>query len=531
MPSPTLSAAGRFLRTYPLTIVAFAGGIAGLAWFPRWLADDAFILFRYADNLARHGQLTFNPGQTPVEGYTGILYPLLLAALRLPGIPADVAGPWLLPLSTLGGALFLVWIFNLLTAGEIVRGGCVLLYFSYPLIYLHSASGMETMLFTTAMLAAIYSFLRLFSDRGKFRHREAYFAAALLILGLARPEGVAFAAFLFCAALATYRKLGRATQPLWKRVLLFFILPGAAYFVWRFSYYGHLLPNTFYAKRHAAGWNPAVWLNLQSFFFEFLFLPAGGILLGAAFLIAGRQSRPETPVASRESGLSLAAAAAAMLLFAATLILTYARAELWMNFFFRFWMPLLPPVIALLGVTLGRAFSGLGRSPERASIRRFLLPAFAAVILGGQLVLNLQAFPVEVRYARDYALLHEEEHRPAGRYLRDQLRPDQTVAVFIDAGRIPYYADRPAIDFGGLNDPFLPFSPRDAQTLREYFFRRQPAAVAATSFAWDHLAGLAEFMPIAADARFQSYRLVEKFRSRSPITWYLFIYRREEPVE
>jgi hypothetical protein len=131
-----MNRAGRLIRAYPLTIIALLGGLVGLVRFPRWLADDAFILFRYADNLARTGQLTFNPGHTPVEGYTGILYPLLLAGGRLLGISPEVAGPWLTLLATLGSALLLVLILNLLKAGEWLRGIVLLLFFSYPLIYL-----------------------------------------------------------------------------------------------------------------------------------------------------------------------------------------------------------------------------------------------------------------------------------------------------------------------------------------------------------------------------------------------------------
>src|SRR3954454_23338088 len=41
--------------------------------------DDAYISFRYARNLAEHGQLVFNLGER-VEGFTNFLWTVLLAA-------------------------------------------------------------------------------------------------------------------------------------------------------------------------------------------------------------------------------------------------------------------------------------------------------------------------------------------------------------------------------------------------------------------------------------------------------------------
>ena len=54
--------------------------------FPRSVVDDAFIFARYSRNLAMDGQLTWNIGEDPVEGYTGILLPLLYALLMKCGL-------------------------------------------------------------------------------------------------------------------------------------------------------------------------------------------------------------------------------------------------------------------------------------------------------------------------------------------------------------------------------------------------------------------------------------------------------------
>ena len=45
-----------------------------------FLNDDAFISFRYAQNLAEHGELTYNLGER-VEGYTNFLWTVLMAGV------------------------------------------------------------------------------------------------------------------------------------------------------------------------------------------------------------------------------------------------------------------------------------------------------------------------------------------------------------------------------------------------------------------------------------------------------------------
>src|SRR3954465_2857630 len=53
-------------------VATLAVATAQFLRFPRATVDDAFITYRYAENLARHGELTFNVGGNPVEGYTGV---------------------------------------------------------------------------------------------------------------------------------------------------------------------------------------------------------------------------------------------------------------------------------------------------------------------------------------------------------------------------------------------------------------------------------------------------------------------------
>jgi hypothetical protein len=67
---------GRGQRTPPwfpiLTAAAVLWGVAA-AWRRAWLSDDAYISFRYAENLANGLGLVFNRGER-VEGYSNFLW-------------------------------------------------------------------------------------------------------------------------------------------------------------------------------------------------------------------------------------------------------------------------------------------------------------------------------------------------------------------------------------------------------------------------------------------------------------------------
>jgi arabinofuranosyltransferase len=59
-------------------VVAAVAGLVLLAWVNRFIQDDAFISFRYAENLVRGEGLVWNQGER-VEGYSNFLWTILIA--------------------------------------------------------------------------------------------------------------------------------------------------------------------------------------------------------------------------------------------------------------------------------------------------------------------------------------------------------------------------------------------------------------------------------------------------------------------
>jgi arabinofuranosyltransferase len=203
------------------------------AWSLLWASDDAYISFRYADNLAHGHGLVYNPGER-VEGYTDFLWTVIAAlVIRLKGDPGQVTIIINL-LSFVGLILLVERLGRRLCAAPVVIGVAALLI----------AANYTMASFATACI-------------------ETMFAAMLVTLALERVDsghalaggvaGVAAAMThpdhgIFYAALALALLMDRTRR----RDLLYFALPFVVifvpYFVWRWRYYGDLMPNTFYAK-------------------------------------------------------------------------------------------------------------------------------------------------------------------------------------------------------------------------------------------------------------------------------------------
>lgn len=193
--------------------------------------DDAYISFRYAAQWAAGHGPVFNVGER-VDGYTNFGWVALLAG-------ADVAGlslPAVARAASLGAALLGVLLVGRHRLGG---GGAAILLAACGSWARWGQDGMEGVAFAVALVAALLC--------GLGQDRSARIGPAGLLFGLAtllRPDG----ALWFGAAVALRAALpGRSWRSLGGDVVAWaaIVLPWAA---WRWGYYGHPLPNTFYAK-------------------------------------------------------------------------------------------------------------------------------------------------------------------------------------------------------------------------------------------------------------------------------------------
>ena len=258
------------LRIAILTAVILIG--LSYAYYFSWVAEDAYISFRYARNLVEGHGLIFNPGEK-VEGYTNFLWTLLL----VPGLALQM-NPESISLTL--GLIFttLSFIFLFYTHQEFI-GKNSIPFFLFALATNYtwacfSTSGLETSLLS-ALLAASFYFLP--------KHTQNFSESKLAIIGalqalavMTRPDAV-----LAFGVIATYTiirsvQLRRLKSVAW---LIFpFIALYVPYFLWRYNYYGYFFPNTFYAKAASEPYYQQgltyVWEFAQRYsLWAFLFVP------------------------------------------------------------------------------------------------------------------------------------------------------------------------------------------------------------------------------------------------------------------
>lgn len=206
-----------------------------IAWDLKWLSDDGFISFRYAENLARGHGLVFNPGER-VEGYTNFLWTVVIAA----GIKLGLdAGQFALVFGMVCFAAALIVSQRLVLrleppgAKAAIPIAGILLGLNYTFASF-ATSGLETMF---AALLTIWAVER----------ATAKSPMAAGFLGIAAVMSHPDHAVLYVALAACLLLDPEQRKTAW-RYAVPFVAVYLPYFVWRWAYYGDLFPNTYYAK-------------------------------------------------------------------------------------------------------------------------------------------------------------------------------------------------------------------------------------------------------------------------------------------
>lgn len=208
------------------------------------LFDDAMISMRFAKNLVNGYGLVWNPGETPVEGFTNPLWTIWMAALHL--LPVATSKVSLLvqvsgAVFMLGTLIFVRKISLDLANNELVSLLAVILTAFYMPLNNWALLGMEVSLLVLLISASTYLFLQnLRTDRFSFW--------PYLLLGLGTlvrfDMTVPFLVSMIFMVIADSKN--RRRHLLWGLTTLLITLGGQTMLRW--SYYHDLLPNTYYLK-------------------------------------------------------------------------------------------------------------------------------------------------------------------------------------------------------------------------------------------------------------------------------------------
>lgn len=420
--------------------------------------DDAYITLRYARHLAEGEGLLWNLGHEPVEGYSNFLF-VLIGAFALEATGEPILTFKLLCVGALGATCVLTY---LLARRWVDRGAAIipsLLLTGYSGTILWTVSGLETAFFQALALCSVYCFVVGCESAGiGVRTQDAspssrlnslafaqsaapwraFCAAGLFacLASLTRPEGpllpIVFALALTMVLVRRWitssdddstpspRQVFKALLAL----LLTFGIPYAAYFAWRWTYFGEFLPNTVYCKADYAG-DP--WVLLKGFWGHASLLVIASLLL------------PFKRFDIRYVVLLAIPAAYAIILFGADPIVAYGNRHFLTSY-------ALITITAVAG-SLTRLQQLLNRLPISSMVLSLL------VMLG---LTGWQASLAEDRaYLRSWAHHYAQrmEIRDAlGSWLNEWVEPDEWIAIG-DAGMVPYRLDAHVADVFCLNNP------------------------------------------------------------------------------
>ncbi len=414
-------------------LLACAGlaALVWLAWQRRCLVDDAFITFRYAENMAKGLGLVWNAGER-VEGYTNFLWVLIF----MPVIKAGwdpVAASYIAGLASFALSLYLTRRLARAVLGDGPEAWLPVLLAGTNYSFGGSAgTGMETQMQTAFLTGAAWlavEILRNFRISGPRVLGLSFFCALAL---LTRLDSAAYFTPLLGLCVFQVLRKKELSRPGKIKLLIGLAAPlmvlCGTWFFWKLCYYGNILPNTFYFRFLQSGslWRGAAYI---ASFFIFYGL-AGFAFLGVLALCQRGQ---------RHSFCKTAFLAVFSSWF---LYVVLARGD---YLEFRFLVPVIPLLFVSIVWTL------------RVCVRRMVLRLLIAALIG----LGSVSYPVsydrlpwaiELPYKMDVM----ERWTQIGKALRRDLGENSDVKIAMTpAGAIPYYSGLASVDMLGHTDPWI----------------------------------------------------------------------------
>ena len=213
-------------------------------------SEDSLMLLRYTNHLVSGAGITWNVGDPPVEGATDFLYMVILAGCMKIFHGGAITTSRILLLLCHGATVALVFAGGrkLFEAGRPFALALAIYLMLGPGALL-AASSFSGPLYGLAAMGAWWFACAMVHDAVTQR-RLWLFALLALMAGLIRPDGVVLAIIITLTLCYGLISSGRRTEALRSLGLVsaVFVILGGAYFLWRFHYFGYLLPNPFYKK-------------------------------------------------------------------------------------------------------------------------------------------------------------------------------------------------------------------------------------------------------------------------------------------
>ena len=416
--------------TFAVVVGVVSGAALALAWAYRFVQDDAYIAFRYADHMARGLGPVWNVGEPPVEGFTSPLWVLGLARAMARGfdpvVTVEAAGLASFAVTLVAAAWLSVTVVRARGAALVawaLAGLC-------PSVLAYATGGLETSTFVAATTIG----LALVLGPRVGVARAALASAALGLAVATRFDAIVLLAPAFAAR--AWRSRGQPSR------LVALAAPAAVVLaplvVWKLSTFGALLPNTAAAKAGGAS--------------------LARLARGADYLLAFAKSYGVgLPIAAAVYGLGRRRLSWRARVLAATVLVWFGYVA-WVGgdfMEFRFCVPAVAPLYVLI-------VAGLVRLPRA----RALVAAFAVSTAAHAGLYALWASDdMTLGDGHGIATIHalaahvsddDDSWATTGKALRRAFPEGSHVTIACGAaGAIPYFSRLRTIDLFGLSDPWI----------------------------------------------------------------------------
>lgn len=396
-----------------IVVLLFIIAMLFILLFPKQVVDDSYILFRYAENFKNGNGLVWNSGEH-LEAYTGILTLIFLVISPLDFIlTAQLIG---ITSFFLGGIILF-----LLTKESSIKWLILICYMFAPSIYIHIFSGLETCLFMTLSLISIYFWKE---------EKEYYLLGSLVLLTLTRPEG------LLLAILLLLKKKN------YKPLLIYLLFVGV-YLSLKYSYYGDVLPNSFYYKSEVTNRLSENWKSFKDFFLIYLSVPVFIICYGSVLFCYNFILSFKAPQDGKNFYISFFITVVKKIkdnnwkyIFGLPILIGviyyYLHCRLDTNYSYRFYFHVYPLILFI-------AFS----SAKKINIYQIIL------LIVVQLGLYGFTFEKEQKSVEKVSIINKAA-LSMGEYIKKNYPKESKLAVYYDAGAIPFVAKTKTLDLAGL---------------------------------------------------------------------------------
>jgi hypothetical protein len=386
--------------------------------------DDAFITYRYSDNLASGFGFSWNYEQTQEFGFTSYFHTLIVGLGIKLGFDAVLFAK---------SVTIIAGIITIVVSGLIVRvltERKMKLYF-LPSIFLgfipgfglHAVAGLETTLFIMLFALSIFSYSSFINSSNS--KKIIPLILFIILATFTRYEGILLVLGIIIHQL--YLKIILKNKIEFKKIILFCV--PVVFLIGLLSFnnyqYGQILPNTFYVKQNFE--LADIVRNIYAIANTIIFV-IPHILLICLNLKNNLKNK----------------ASSFMIIQIIVVLIPFLFINQWQNYVFRFYFHIIPIIIALSAFSLYQMYP------------KIIFGKYSKIVII-LVVILLAAYVLPSNYGVNYKAcsgidINEQSHSKIGKILNkyDHLK-ENTIGIAIDAGAVPYYSHWKAYDYT-LND-------------------------------------------------------------------------------